>query len=158
MIKKINLQIEYIVISDCSSLQSVYLPPDIFQYQILNYLKNLPKNIFQLIDAIKYYEFQLKSSLNEGYDLKVVNIKDWEILKNIIRNTVSVRLFFINGDSEKQAEILNDLISDKNKLDFFSYYKKKGTIENERIVDSPFDFLNKMITNQKIILESLGLK
>lgn len=158
MIKKINLQIEYIVISDGSSLESVYLPPDIFQYQILNYLKNLPKNIFQLIDAIKYYEFQLKSSLNEGYDLKVVNIKDWEILKNIIRNTVSVRLFFINGDSEKQAEILNDLISDKNKLDFFSYYKKKGTIENERIIDSPFDFLNKMITNQKIILESLGLK
>lgn len=156
--KTTNLQIEYIVISDGSPLESVFLPPKIFQNQIIDYLKNLPKNILQLVDATNYYEFQLRSSINQGYDLKVVNIKDWEIFNMTIFSVNSLKLFFINGNSEKQNQILKYLIKENNCLNFFTYYELKGSVEHDNIVDSPFDFLDKIITNQKIILNNLGLK
>ncbi len=153
-----NTQIEYIVISDGSPMESVYLPPNIFQYNIINYLKILPKNVLQLIDATKYYEYQLKSSLNQGYDLKIINIKDWELFDNVLKDIISLKLFFFNGKSEKQLEILETLILENNKLNYFCFYNYPIPKKHYNIVLSPFDFFDKILDNQKAVLKSLGIR
>lgn len=153
-----NTQIEFIVLSDGSPLESVYLPPTIFQYNIIEYLKLLPKNIFQLISGLNYYDYQLKSSLNQGYDLKIINTKDWHIYKNGFNKITRIKLFFINGKSKEQLKILKELIQIDEKFSFFCFYKHNASVYHSNIVGSPFDFLDKMRDIEQLILESFNLK
>lgn len=148
--------IEYVILSEGSPLESVYIPPAVFHNNIVDFLKVLPKDILQLIDAKNYYEYQLRSSSNQGYDLKVIKTKDWNRYLNFSKNIPRIRLFFFDGESKKQLEILKELLMINENLSFYCFYKRNTTIIDLNIVSSPFDFIEKLKSSEDLILQSLN--
>jgi hypothetical protein len=154
-----NSLIEYIIISDGSPLESFLIPPEIFMTGVLNFLKLLPKDLLQLVDAVKYYEYQLMSSTNIGYDIKIINIKDFSIVSENINHSNRLQLFFLNGKKEDHVNLFYELINFQSSIKFFYYYKKsKDTIDNKNIIKSPSDFITKILENESEILKILNIE
>jgi len=157
---KNNTTIQYILVADGSPIISPILPPDAFKNNVIDFLKNSPKDILQLIDSLDYFEAYMRHLWNYGIDFHVFNIQDYELLKEHIDSSKQVQFFFLNGSLESHIALYNKLQDNNLKIRFYHFYNlpEKFTLKSDFLVKTPGEFIKLLIEKQNNILEYLNLK
>lgn len=151
-----NTTIQYILISNGSPYISPILPPQAFDNNVIDFLKNCPSDLIQLIKPVTFLEMYLRENMHIGYDFKVINIQDFESVKDNVNQSNQVQLFFLNGNEDSHISLYKD-INCVSGFKFFSFYNKRpALVKSHNIVQSPVDFIEKIIERQSEIYSSLG--
>ncbi|MEO6219015.1 MAG: CHAT domain-containing protein [Ginsengibacter sp.] len=156
--KKSPTQIQFIYISQKFDLRSTILPPEEFDNNIINFLKNCPKDIIQLHDAMRYYELIYKTNLNSAYDFEVIYDINLNSYYSLFFGSRQIRIFFLDSKSN----LFNDNISFLSKLHCPSHFyyvinsDPKESIEISNRVLYPAEFVENLIHKQRDILHYIG--
>jgi hypothetical protein len=135
-----------------------FLPPAEFQANIINFIRECPKDILQLINPLGYFEIARKNLYQKGYELNFIYDTDILTIIDFWNSLPQIELYFMDSDSKLFDQNLNKLISKKETLRFYYIYGNNGTdVEIPNRVYSPLDFLIKIVENQDSILKQLGI-
>jgi hypothetical protein len=150
--------IQYIIISKGSPIVSTILPPEtLIDSGIINFIKQCPLDLFQLHDSINYFEFAQRINYVNGYEVQFVNIENFTLFKSTIDIFSKVQIFFINAEIEDYLEIYKELNNREYTRYFKFFHSKDLKINLPNTVDTPLEFITKLIENQKKIIDELKL-
>lgn len=154
---KNNSTIQYILISNGSPYKSPILPPEDFDNDVIDFIKECPMDILQITDSMSYLEIYLRNLWSYGFDFKIFNQKDSEFLIDYLNHSNQLQLIFLN-DKSSQHKFLYDTLSKENMgLRYFHFYNAIGNLNSDNIIISPIHFIEIIVQNQNKILESLDI-
>lgn len=161
LIRKISpTQIQYLLISSEKENFSFILPPKEFDNMVIDFVSYCPKDLLQLHNGLKYYEYSHKCRFDNPTNFGVIYDR------NILRYAEEfcsfdhVKLFFLDRASIYLKEIINTLKT-LHKLTHFYVFFNDGDKENHalpNIVSSPLEFLLQILSKQEEITKLIGLE
>ncbi len=148
--------IQYILVSDLHSFNLPFLAPEEFNNNTIEFIKQCPVDLLQLIDPISFFEIYSKKLWFYGTDFKFFYTHSIENIIEHSLNAVQLTLIFLDSKSKIHEEIYQKLVG-KNKLIFF-YFRNLENVNNlkDKVVLSPFSFLNEIFCNQREILDLMN--
>jgi hypothetical protein len=155
--KKNNTTIEYFLVANGSPSISPIVPPTAFKNNVIEFLKDCPQDLLQVINSMGYYENYLRELWSYGYDFNIFNIDNYKSIKTHIDNSIQVQLFFLDGKTVKHIELYKTLSQTKDKCRFFYFYNRDVEIRDEYIINSPFSFIEGIIKKQDVIFKEIGI-
>lgn len=157
--KKNKTTILYILLSNGSPLTSPILPPEIFENEVIDFIKSCPTDIMQLIDSVNFLEFYLRNVWSFGYDFQVINIKDYHLVGPTINRSPQIKVFFLDASRQDHKQLFKTLNEDKSLLNFFHFYNTDSDINRDNgLLVSPSNFIETIISNQNKILNHFELR
>lgn len=156
--KRSLTEIQFIYISRTFTQRSPIIPPQEFDNSVINFIKNCPKDILQLSDAIRYFELILKSNFNNAYDFKVIYDVNLDNFYSFVFTSKQIRLFFL----DRKSTLFNNTVSFLSKFHCPSHFyyvlnekdKKSDILPN--LVFSPAMFVENLIQKQRTVLDFIG--
>ncbi len=156
---KNNTTIQYILVSNGSPIITTILPPEVFESDVVDFIKSCPVDIIQLIDSVDFLELYLRNAWSFGYDFSVFNIKDFDFLEPLINSSPQIQLFFLDGSSKEHKKLYEKLNNDKSIIRYFHFYNSENGINSENgLIVSPIHFIETIINQQEEILNYLKFK
>ncbi|QXP65764.1 CHAT domain-containing protein [Polaribacter sp. AHE13PA] len=154
---KSKTSIQYTLIASGSPIISTFTPPEAFKNDVIRFIKRCPLDLIQINNSLNFYELTKRTIWNDGYNLNVVNIQDFEELSDFIQSSEHIQLFFLDGEKNSHIKLFNKLIALKNDLHYFYFYKKEYKSINNKVVETPQEFISSIIFNQDSILKRLNI-
>ncbi|MCR9251674.1 MAG: CHAT domain-containing protein [bacterium] len=150
--------IQYFLITDPSPLVSPFLPPTSFTSGAIDFLKSSPVNLDQLANSMAFMEYAMMNRINPVYDFNVFHVGDYEKLKKTINASGQIQVFVFNCKKTDEGRIYKDLASNKSKIRFFKLQHSSSETGENNIVDEPNSLLYKLVENQDLIFEKIGIQ
>lgn len=160
LIRKISpTQIQYILISSKQEDFSFILPPNEFDNRAIEFVSNCPKDLLQLHNGLRYYEYAHRCRFDNPVNFGVIYDRNFVQYAEEVCSFDYVKLFFIDKDSSHFQEIVNTL-KDFHKLSHFYVFFNENSNEThvlQNTVNSPQEFLLQILRNQEQITTFIGI-
>ncbi|WP_321290402.1 hypothetical protein [uncultured Sunxiuqinia sp.] len=155
---KNNTTIQYILVSNGSPITSPILPPEVFDSDVVDFIKSCPTDIMELRDSLDFLEIYMRNLWSIGYDFQVFNIKDFNFVEPIINSSPQIQVFFLDASTKEHEQLFEKLEDDKSHIRFFHFYNSNNEINDDKgLLLSPSNFIETIIKNQRKILKHLNL-
>jgi hypothetical protein len=151
--------IEYILVAEQSPYSASFVPPETFKNGVIDFIKECPIDLFQLINSLDYYEDCQRHLWYWGYDFNVFYDKDYDFVKQLLDKSKQIQLVFLNSTSEEHLKIFEDLRSSGKAYRFFYFYPLSlEKFDLSYKIKTPDDFVNLLIQSGESIRKDFGLK
>ncbi|WP_417361519.1 CHAT domain-containing protein [Galbibacter sp.] len=153
-----NTSIQYNLIVDELPMVPTFIPPEAFMNEVIRFIKRCPIDLIQIGSPLNFFELTKRLAWNNGYDLNIINIRDFELIAPWVLELKQIQLFFLDSEKKSHHKLFDSLTATSNNLFFYYFYGKESAPKHHRIIESPEDFISKIIFQQEQLFQEMNIQ